>query len=201
MEDRTAKRYYGDIAKKLSEKAKEVRLGKDSTQGEIASAYEAAGDAYILAGDKVIARQYYSNASRYAHDRKTENRIDDKLKGNFDIYEVKEKISHLTTSSLEKKAVEEPKKKKKKSSFWNMNINWDRVAKSNSPFETKEPRHYIFMILSIASLASALLFSASSMTGHAISSLTNEDSSWIGLCLFICCLIFTFIYIKQKDRF
>lgn len=57
---------------------------------------------------------------------------------------------------------------------------------------------YAFAILSIASLLAALGFVSLSLTGNAIGGLPQENSKWVGLCFFICGLVFSFIYLKGR---
>jgi hypothetical protein len=57
-----------------------------------------------------------------------------------------------------------------------------------------------FAILSITSLLAALGFVSISLTGNVIAGLGQNDSRWIGLCFFICGLIFSFLYLKGKKR-
>jgi hypothetical protein len=55
-----------------------------------------------------------------------------------------------------------------------------------------------FAILSITSLLAALGFVSMSLTGNAVGGLGQSDSRWMGLCFFICGLVFSFIYLKNK---
>lgn len=61
-----------------------------------------------------------------------------------------------------------------------------------------EKKSVSFAILSIITLLSALVFVSSNLTGNTILGLTEGNSRWIGLCLFMCGLIFTLLYIKGK---
>ncbi len=57
---------------------------------------------------------------------------------------------------------------------------------------------FVFAFFSIISLVLALFFTSFNLTGNAILGLTENNSSWIGLCLFIGGLIFTFLYFRKK---
>jgi hypothetical protein len=63
-----------------------------------------------------------------------------------------------------------------------------------NPFLKKYP----FAILSIASLLIALSFVSLSLTGNVIAGLEQNNSRWIGLCFFVCGLIFSFLYLRKK---
>jgi hypothetical protein len=60
------------------------------------------------------------------------------------------------------------------------------------------PRNYLLAVLGIASLLAALGFVSLSLTGNTIGGLEGNNSRFIGLCLFVCGLIFSFIYLKKK---
>jgi hypothetical protein len=55
-----------------------------------------------------------------------------------------------------------------------------------------------FAILSITSLLAALGFVGISLTGNVIAGMGQTDSRWMGLCFFICGLVFSFLYLKGK---
>ncbi|VVB83476.1 Uncharacterised protein [uncultured archaeon] len=55
-------------------------------------------------------------------------------------------------------------------------------------------------VLSISSFLAALVFVSSSLTGNVITELSQNDSRWIGICFFICGLVFTFLYLKGKKK-
>ncbi len=59
----------------------------------------------------------------------------------------------------------------------------------------------IYAILSVLVLLGAVFFVSFNLTGYAVSGLTPNNSRWIGMCLFVCGLVFAFIYLKQKNRF
>jgi hypothetical protein len=63
---------------------------------------------------------------------------------------------------------------------------------------SKSGNKYSFAILSIASLFVALGFVSLSFTGNVIAGLEQNDSRWIGLCFFVCGLVFSFFYLKKK---
>jgi hypothetical protein len=66
-------------------------------------------------------------------------------------------------------------------------------------FRSSSPIHkYPFAVLSIASLLAALGFVSISLTGNIIAGLEQNNSRWIGLCLFVCGLVFSFLYLKKK---
>jgi uncharacterized protein (UPF0332 family) len=65
--------------------------------------------------------------------------------------------------------------------------------------ERKTKSSKLFLaFLSIASLVSALFFVSFSFTGNVIFGLAETDSRWAGLCLFLCGLVFTFLYFRKK---
>jgi hypothetical protein len=57
-----------------------------------------------------------------------------------------------------------------------------------------------FAVLSIASLLVALGFVSLSLTGNVVGGLDTINSRWVGLCFFICGLVFSFIYLRAKKR-
>jgi hypothetical protein len=52
--------------------------------------------------------------------------------------------------------------------------------------------------LAIASLLASLVFVSSSLTGNVITQISQNDSRWMGLCFFLCGLVFSFIYLRKK---
>jgi hypothetical protein len=63
---------------------------------------------------------------------------------------------------------------------------------------SKSGHKYPFAILSIVSLLAALGFVSISLTGNIIAGLEQNNSRWMGLCLFVCGLVFSFLYLKKK---
>jgi hypothetical protein len=61
-------------------------------------------------------------------------------------------------------------------------------------------KSYSYVILSITSLLAALGFVSISLTGNIINELNQDRSRLMGLCFFICGLIFSFLYLKGKKR-
>ena len=55
-----------------------------------------------------------------------------------------------------------------------------------------------YAFFSLASLFSALIFLSSSMTGNVVGESILKDSTWLGICFFLCGLTFTFFYLKRK---
>jgi len=62
-----------------------------------------------------------------------------------------------------------------------------------------EDRIFVF-ISAIVILSASLFFSLFSLTGNSIAILNNEDFSWIGLCFFLCGLVFAFFYFKKNKN-
>jgi hypothetical protein len=62
----------------------------------------------------------------------------------------------------------------------------------------KSGHGYSFAVLSIVSLLAALGFVSISLTGNIIAGLEQNSSRWVGLCLFVCGLVFSFLYLKKK---
>jgi hypothetical protein len=58
-----------------------------------------------------------------------------------------------------------------------------------------------FAIISILTLLGAVFFVSFNLTGFAISGLALDNSRIIGMCLFVCGLVFAFIYLKGKNKF
>jgi hypothetical protein len=52
--------------------------------------------------------------------------------------------------------------------------------------------------LSLITLISALFFVSVSLTGNVILGLSENNFRWVGLCLFVCGLIFAFLYFRKK---
>jgi len=59
-------------------------------------------------------------------------------------------------------------------------------------------RKFGLAMISMASLLSALFFVSFSLTGYAVLGIAENNSRWIGLCLFACGLISAFFYFKNK---
>lgn len=184
---------YLDTAKKLLNIAEELK-SKEYSQGEIATAYERAGDAYKLAGKPGSATEFYKTSKNYAHDEKIKERLRDKITGNYPIEKIKANVQRINLSSLEKEAgigVKIDDKKKKKDRFVNFHLNWDNISRARYPKA----------ILSIASFVFALFFISTNLTGYATSLVSVNDSKWLGFCFFACGLIFAFIFLNSKKRF
>jgi len=181
---------YLDTAKKLLNIAEELKEN-EATQGEIATAYERAGDAYLLAGKSGTANEFYKTSKNYAHDDHIKDRLREKITGNYSLDKIKSNIQRLNVSSLEKEAglgarVDDKKKKKLFEPGF-----FDRVFKPNTPFA----------ILSAFSLMAALFFISVNLTGFASSTISINDSKWISFCLFACGLVFAFLFLNSKKRF
>ncbi len=59
---------------------------------------------------------------------------------------------------------------------------------------------FVFPILSIVFLLSALIFTSFSLTGYSIVGLTQNNFRFIGTGLFIFGLVFAFLYFKKKEK-
>ncbi|OGJ13006.1 hypothetical protein A3K82_01165 [Candidatus Pacearchaeota archaeon RBG_19FT_COMBO_34_9] len=59
-------------------------------------------------------------------------------------------------------------------------------------------KKFVFAFLSLITLIPALLFVSFSLTGNIILGLTETNSRWIGICLFVCGLIFALLYSRKK---
>ncbi len=73
-------------------------------------------------------------------------------------------------------------------------------AQLSSSLEKKVQDKNLSGILSISFLAFALLFVSSTFTGNVIGGLSTNNSRLVGICLFACGLIFTFIYLRRKTK-
>ena len=94
-----------------------------------------------------------------------------------------------------------PYDSKKKKSIEEKIISLRLQKKRASEFEKGSDsvwKSYSYVILAITSLLAALGFVSMSLTGNVIGGLEQNDSKWMGLCFFICGLIFSFIYLKNK---
>lgn len=60
--------------------------------------------------------------------------------------------------------------------------------------------NFIFAFFSLASLVVAFLFISFSLTGNVIVGLNESSSRFIGLCFFVCGLIFAFLYSRKKKK-
>lgn len=56
----------------------------------------------------------------------------------------------------------------------------------------------LYAVISIITLAIALVLVSFNLTGNAIAGINPENTKWIGICFFICGLIFAFVYLKNK---
>ncbi|MCK9595590.1 hypothetical protein M0R19_00165 [Candidatus Pacearchaeota archaeon] len=68
----------------------------------------------------------------------------------------------------------------------------------NSDSNNYSKKSYYPAIISVLSFLFALFFISSNLTGFAISNTRGNDSNILGLCFFVCGLVFTFIYFKNK---
>lgn len=59
-------------------------------------------------------------------------------------------------------------------------------------------KKFIFPILAIATLVAALFFVSFNLTGYAIGGLTQNNSTLLGISLFILGMIFAFFYFRNK---
>ncbi len=55
-------------------------------------------------------------------------------------------------------------------------------------------------ILSVSTLLLALFFVSSNLTGFAVLGINHDNLNILSSCIFLCGLIFTFIYLKNKDK-
>ncbi len=69
---------------------------------------------------------------------------------------------------------------------------------SLNPKKRSLEKRFVFAILSMVFLLSALFFSAFSLTGYSVSWLTNESFRFGGVILFALGLVFAFFYFKGK---
>ncbi len=76
----------------------------------------------------------------------------------------------------------------------------DAIEKSKRTQREWE-RTFAPAIISIITLFGALVFSAFNLTGYAVSGITSDNFRIIGMCLFICGLVFAFIYLKGRNKF
>jgi hypothetical protein len=75
------------------------------------------------------------------------------------------------------------------------------VLRGNAPlFQKQFKRSFVFPILSIAFLLSALLFTSISLTGYSVFELNQNNSLFIGTGLFIFGLVFAFVYFRRRKN-
>jgi hypothetical protein len=74
----------------------------------------------------------------------------------------------------------------------------DEIRLENFHSSPSTHNKYPLAVLGIASLLAALGFVSLSLTGNVIAGLEGNNSRFIGLCFFVCGLIFSFIYLKKK---
>lgn len=143
-----------------------------------------AGELRMSLGEYNSAEIDYKQALKYAPTWGSIERIKALL------YKIKNKKDSI---SIEKK-VEEPNERKRlfEPGFW------DRVLKPNTPNNMQD---YMFAILSVASLLGALFFVSANVTGYAVLGVNAVNSRIWGICFFICGLMFTFLYLKSKNKF
>ncbi len=55
-----------------------------------------------------------------------------------------------------------------------------------------------YAVASFICLVFALMFVSSNLSGYSILSINSNNSNWIGLCFFICGLLFAFFYLRKK---
>lgn len=56
----------------------------------------------------------------------------------------------------------------------------------------------VLSIMAIGTLITSLFFVSSDLTGFAISNISSDNLQWIGLCFFICGLVFSFLLLRKK---
>ncbi len=147
----------------------EARRGHMSYSG-LRDEWEKAGDAWNNAGDLRKAEQAYDHALKYANQVGGSGEIKEKMKNARG--ERLRLYSGLkkNSSRLEEKLEEERKKGQKK----------------------------LYAIFSIASFIFALAAVSFNLTGNAIGNIASDDFRWLGLCFFVCGLIFAFVFLKGK---
>jgi len=52
--------------------------------------------------------------------------------------------------------------------------------------------------MAVGTLILSFFFVSSNLTGFAISNFSSNDTRWIGMCFFICGLLFAFVFLKKK---
>jgi hypothetical protein len=155
-------------AVKLEKKALELRKKAGDNGEEIGELYEMAGNLRRASRDDLIAIDDYSNAKKFGYAYNKEKTRE--MDKNID--EIRRRGALVRRRGALVRRIEDSKFTLKKG--------------------------YAFAILSIASLLAALGFVSLSLTGNAIGGLPQENSKWVGLCFFICGLVFSFIYLKGR---
>ncbi len=74
----------------------------------------------------------------------------------------------------------------------------DLLESIRAELPKKDLSKKLLSVTAIVTLVSALFFVSSNFTGNVILGLTENNSRWIGLCLFACGLICAFFYFKKK---
>lgn len=152
---------------------------------EVAKLYEAAGDEWV---------KQYSQMTKPYLEKSTKH-----LLLPLNIRDLKNVLQYAVTdykTAIKKAPIEESRINKKINSIDKL------INNSLSQLEVKktrllEDKLFIF-ITSIVILSASLFFSLYSLTGNAISILHQEDFRWMGLCFFLCGLVFAFFYLKGR---
>ncbi len=79
-----------------------------------------------------------------------------------------------------------------------------KISSIEAKLATNKPLKGMYGRLSLATssiltLALALLFVSFNLTGNAVAGITPDNFKWIGLCFFVCGLVFAFFYLKKKQ--
>jgi len=153
-----------------SEKIGEKLRKEGGSAAEIGEAYVKAGYLREEARDFINAKTDYRNAKIYGFP------YDEKMQGKID-----EKMNALILEQRSKNAFDIFKEKEKQRKGKNLGSRLSAVV-------------------SMLALSISLFFVTSNLTGNVIAGLNQNNSRFIGICFFICGLIFAFIYSKKKGK-
>ncbi len=147
---------------------------REKNYGKAAKSYESAGDYWEKKGEIRNAIKDYEDALRHALEREDQDRIKGKMEElHFERGKILSRLGQIKHDIENKK------------------------PRSRSHHNLLEDKLFIF-ISSITILSFALFFSLFSLTGNAIGMLTKNDFKWIGVCFFLCGLVFAFFYLKRR---
>lgn len=140
---------------------------------QIFEEYEQAGKNYAKGGAKADAKRAYIKAMKNTYSKNLKSDIKSDIK----------KLGPVKESSLLKilKQFDE------------------ELTKAEGIMGIK--KNISFAISSVICLAFALFFVSPSITGYDILNIGENNLQWIGLCSFICGLVFAFLYLKKKGKF
>ena len=77
---------------------------------------------------------------------------------------------------------------------------WKAQKTERDPLKkSKLEKHLNFAIPAIASFLGALFFISFNLTGNVVGEVSQNNSNWISLILFVLGMVFAFFYFKNKN--